>query len=302
MHCDTLVNYQEEGKDFLSEGTMFSLRNLPLFHRLCQTMAIFVPDTVRGPEAEAYFDRNCAYFKTLLKKQGDLAAQARSGEEIDRITGEGKCALILSAESGACLGGRLERVEELYQEGVRFLGLVWNGENELGSGHNTKKGLTDFGIRVIRRMEQLRMVADVSHLNDRGFDMVCEVSSRPFVATHSNLRSVASHVRNLTEEQFQEIVRRKGLVGLNLYRSFLSDEGKGDLEALCRHVYRMLELGGEDVIACGSDFDGADIDQSLAGPEKFAAAAEYLMERKIPEKAVKKMFFTNSLEFCRRNF
>ena len=167
---------------------------------------------------------------------------------------------------------------------------------------STKKGLTDFGIRVIRRMEQLRMVADVSHLNDRGFDMVCEVSSRPFVATHSNLRSVASHVRNLTEEQFQEIVRRKGLVGLNLYRSFLSDEGKGDLEALCRHVYRMLELGGEDVIACGSDFDGADIDQSLAGPEKFAAAAEYLMERKIPEKAVKKMFFTNSLEFCRRNF
>ena len=90
MHCDTLVNYQEEGKDFLSEGTMFSLRNLPLFHRLCQTMAIFVPDTVRGPEAEAYFDRNCAYFKTLLKKQGDLAAQARSGEEIERITGEGK--------------------------------------------------------------------------------------------------------------------------------------------------------------------------------------------------------------------
>ena len=84
MHCDTLVNYQEEGKDFLSEGTMFSLRNLPLFHRLCQTMAIFVPDTVRGPEAEAYFDRNCAYFKTLLKKQGDLAAQARSGEEIER--------------------------------------------------------------------------------------------------------------------------------------------------------------------------------------------------------------------------
>ena len=200
------------------------------------------------------------------------------------------------------MGDRLERVEKLYQEGVRFLGLVWNGENELGSGHNTKKGLTDFGIRVIRRMEQLRMVADVSHLNDRGFDMVCEVSSRPFVATHSNLRSVASHVRNLTEEQFQEIVRRKGLVGLNLYRSFLSDEGKGDLEALCRHVYRMLELGGEDVIACGSDFDGADIDQSLAGPEKFAAAAEYLMERKIPEKAVKKMFFTNSLEFCRRNF
>ncbi|HJB07981.1 MAG TPA: dipeptidase, partial [Candidatus Enterocloster faecavium] len=93
LHCDTLVKYQEEGKDFLSGGTMFSLRNRRLLKRMCQTMAIFVPDSVRGQEAEAYFDRNCAYFKTLLKKQGDLAAQARSGEEIERITGEGKCAL-----------------------------------------------------------------------------------------------------------------------------------------------------------------------------------------------------------------
>ena len=131
---------------------------------------------------------------------------------MERITGEGKCALILSAESGACLGGRLERVEELYEAGVRFLGLVWNGENELGSGHsNEKRGLTEFGRQVIRRMEQLSMIVDVSHLNDRGFDQVCEVGERPFIATHSNLRSVAGHMRNLTEDQFQEIVRRGGL-------------------------------------------------------------------------------------------
>ena len=204
LHCDTLVTYQQMKADFLCDATMFSLRNQEKLTRMCQTMAIFVPDEVRGKAAEEYFDQNSAYLKSLIKKQPHLAAQAFSGEDVERITGEGKCALILSAESGACLGGRLERVEELYEAGVRFLGLVWNGENELGSGHNNeKRGLTEFGRRVIRQMEQLSMIVDVSHLNDRGFDQVCEVGERPFIATHSNLRSVAGHMRNLTEDQFQ---------------------------------------------------------------------------------------------------
>ena len=301
LHCDTLVTYQQMKADFLCDATMFSLRNQEKLTRMCQTMAIFVPDEVRGKAAEEYFDQNSAYLKSLIKKQPHLAAQAFSGEDVERITGEGKCALILSAESGACLGGRLERVEELYEAGVRFLGLVWNGENELGSGHsNEKRGLTEFGRQVIRRMEQLSMIVDVSHLNDRGFDQVCEVGERPFIATHSNLRSVAGHMRNLTEDQFQEIVRRGGLVGINLCRRFLSDEGVGDEEDIFRHVYRMLELGGENVIACGSDFDGTDVFSTLDRPEKFAAVSEYLVKRGIRQEDVKKMFFENALKFVKR--
>lgn len=303
LHCDTLVTYQELGEDFLCEKTMFSLKNLRLFRRLCQTMAIFVPDQVRGKAAEEYFDRNCEYLKILLKKQPDLAEQVFSGEDIERITGEGKCAVILSAESGACLGGRLERLQELYEAGVRFMGLVWNGENELGSGHSSEdRGLTEFGRQVIREMDRIHMAVDVSHLNDKGFDQVCETTDRPFVATHSNLRSQAGHMRNLTEVQFQEIVRRKGLVGINLCRKFLSDEGAGDQEDIFRHVYRMLELGGSDVIACGSDFDGTDVFPDLDRPEKFAAVSQYLIKRGIPGRDVEKMFFENGLEFCRRCF
>lgn len=303
LHCDTLVTYQKNGEDFLSTKTMFSLKNRKKLARMCQTMAIFVPDEVRGRAAEQYFDQNCAYLKELLRKQPELAEQAYTGEDIERINREGKCALILSAESGACLGGRLERVDELYEAGVRFLGLVWNGENELGSGHSHEElGLTEFGRKVIRRMGELGMIADVSHLNDRGFEEVCEASERPFIASHSNLRSVAGHMRNLTESQFQEIARRKGLVGINLCKRFLSDTCVGDEEAILRHVYRMLELGGEDIIACGSDFDGTDVCPRLASPEGFGAVAGYLEKQGIPKRAVQKMFFDNALEFCRRNF
>lgn len=301
LHCDTLVKYRELGEGFLCGDTQFSLREKEGLGRMCQTMAVFVPDRLRGREAEAYFDSHCAYLKELLKREEDLAAQVWGAGDIERITGEGRLAVILSVESGAALGGRLERVEELYRQGVRFMTLVWNGENELGSGHDTEKGLTEFGRRAVRRMEELKMVVDVSHLNDRGFEDLCEIASRPFVATHSNLRSVAGHRRNLREDQFKEIVRRQGLVGVNLYKRFLDDEGRGTRESLYRHIYRMLELGGEDVIACGSDFDGADIGEELDSPAKLASMAEELLARGIRETVVDKIFFGNALKFCQRN-
>lgn len=301
LHCDTLVKYRKLGEGFLSGSTQFSLREKKGPGRMCQTMAVFIPDRLRGREAEEYFDAHCAYLRELLKKEEDLAAQAVCAGDIERITGEGRLAVILSAESGAALGGRLERVDELYRMGVRFMTLVWNGENELGSGHDTGNGLTEFGRRAVRRMEELKMAVDVSHLNDRGFEELCGLAERPFVATHSNLRSVAGHRRNLREDQFLEIVRRRGLVGLNLCKSFLDDEGKGTKDSLYRHIDRMLELGGEDVIACGSDFDGASISEELDSPEKFASMADYLLARGLKETVVQKIFFDNALEFCRRN-
>ncbi len=300
LHCDTIVLWKEKNLGFDSEETHFSLREREKLGRMCQTMAVFVPDSVRGEAAREYVDVHAAYLKTLVERQKEWAEIARTAEDIERITGEGRCACMLAIESGAALAGKLENIEHFAKLGVKMLTLVWNGENELGSGHSTENGLTEFGKQAVKKMEQSGIVVDVSHLNDRGFADLCEIAEKPFIATHSNLRSVCSHKRNLTEQQFQEIVRRKGLVGINLYTSFLDEEGRGDAESIYRHVYRMLELGGEDIIACGSDFDGADINESLTSPVKFARTAEYLMSRGIPERAVKKMYFENALRFFRK--
>lgn len=207
----------------------------------------------------------------------------------------------MAVESGAALGGRIERIDDLAESGVKIMTLVWNGKNELGSGHDTGEGLTPFGKEVIRKMEERRMIVDVSHLNDRGFDEVCEVAARPFVATHSNLRSICSHPRNLKEEQFCEMVIRGGLVGINLHQPFLSDTGEGKEEDVYRHIDRMLELGGENVIACGSDFDGADIHLSLNTPVKYAELAEKMLKGGIKEAVVDKIFFENAERFFREN-
>lgn len=301
LHCDSIVNYRNLKSDFFCKETQFSLQDLKKLKRYCQTMAIFIPDHLRGEEAFSYFCIHKAYLDSLLKQQASFAEWAQNGKDIEAITEQKKCAILLSVESGAALGGKLERVETLAEAGVKMMTLVWNGENEIGSGHETKKGLTPFGKKVISRMEETGIIVDVSHLNDVGFEEVCEVAKKPFIATHSNLRSVCGHKRNLTNHQFTEIVKRNGLVGLNLYEAFLADDGRGTMDALYSHVSAMLELGGEDVIACGSDFDGAAIDPSLNSPLKFASFADYLLQKGIKETVIDKIFFENALLFFRRN-
>lgn len=301
LHCDSIVNYKKEQSDFLCGKTQFSLKELDKFRRLCQTMAVFIPDDVRGEEAVQYFRDHKEYLDMLLRKQSEMAELVCTPEDIERITAEGRCAVILAVESGAALAGSLDNVDYLAANGVKMMTLVWNGPNELGSGQRTDQGLTPFGRQAVKRMEEAGIIVDVSHLNDRGFEELCGIAGKPFIATHSNLRSVCSHKRNLTEAQFKEMINRKGLVGVNLYEQFLADDHKGDLDSMYRHVSRMLELGGEDIIACGSDFDGADIDETLDTPVKFARSAEYLLTRGISERIIDKMFFENALDFFKKN-
>lgn len=300
LHCDTIVTLRKLGEGFYSEKPQFSLANMDKMNRLCQAMAIFIPDKLRGEVAKKYFDVHYDYLKQLADSQSESVEIAITVKDIERITAEKKCALILAVESGAGLAGKEENVDYFASCGVKMMTLTWNGENEIASGHGTDKGFTDFGERVVKRMEEQHIVVDVSHLNDRGFDELCQFAKKPFIATHSNLRSVCSHRRNLTDRQFKEIISRNGLVGLNLYEQFLADDHQGTVDALFRHVYRMLELGGEHVIACGSDFDGADINETLNNPYKFAATAEYFSKQGITDEIIQKIFFDNALDFLKR--
>lgn len=299
LHCDTIVSLCDKGKDICCPDTQFSLRDLDKFERLCQTMAVFVPDTCPRGMAKAYADRYLDYLEKLAELQGEAFGLAETAADIVELTNGGKCAVIRAIESGRALEGDVENVSYFAGRGVKMMTLVWNGENELGSGNDTEQGLTAFGRQVIRKMEEEHMIIDVSHLNDPGFDDLCSTTDGPFIATHSNLRSICGHKRNLQDWQFREIVRRGGLVGVNLYKHFLADDRPGDVDQVYRHVYHMLELGGEDVIACGSDFDGAEIEPELNSPFKFASAASYLLTRGIPQAAIDKMFFDNALAFMR---
>ena len=157
---------------------------------------------------------------------------------------------MLTVENGSLLGAGLEHVEELRRDGVKMLTLTWNGENALGSGHETDHGLTPLGKEAVRALEEAGITVDVSHLNDAGFRDVLDVAQRPFAASHSNSRAICPHRRNLEDWQIREMVMRNCIIGLNYYTPFLRSDGKeADFDDLYRHICRFLELGAENCLA-----------------------------------------------------
>ena len=302
LHCDTIERMEELGEDMLTDKTQLSLKYLPQIEKWCQTFAIFIPDSKRGVDAVSYYEQVLAYFHKMLQKHADIVEMANTADDIRRITGSKKCAALLSVEGGAVLDGKLENIEKLKKDGVKMMTLTWNGANELASGNvNPEMGFTAFGREAVREMERQNIIVDVSHLNDKGMEELMGFATKPIIATHSNLRSVCSHKRNVTEEMFKYIVEHKGLCGLKLLHGFVWDEPMKDSKAeLFRHVYRMLELGGEDVIACGSDFDGG-ITSQMDNPALFASFGDYMVEHGISRRVSDKIMFENALHFFEEN-
>ena len=180
--------------------------------------------------------------------------------------------------------------------------LTWNGENELGSGNVTDRGLTDFGRAAVREMERCGILIDVSHLNDAGLADVFETAERPFLATHSNARAICAHKRNLTDDMIREMVRRDCLIGLNYFVKFLRDDGDvKSLDDLYRHAMHFFELGSRKNLALGSDFDGSVLPECLNTPVKVASFYEYLLSRGVSQEDADGVFYKNAQAFFHKN-
>lgn len=308
LHCDTLTALRNApspsgARDTLDlPGCHFALSKLPAGTRWCQCCAIFLPDELRGEEAAAYYEYHRDSFYRQMERFSDRVLPCCTAADIEGAWAAEKAAAVLTVENGSALAGRLERVTELARDGVRMMTLTWNGANELGSGNDTRQGLTPFGREAVREMEAQGILVDVSHLNDRGFDDLLEIVRKPFAASHSNARSVCGHRRNLTDGQIRELVRRRCLIGLNFYSAFLRSDGRSaGLDDLYRHVEHFLALGAEDCLALGSDADGADLPPCLDGPEKAAGLYGYFLDRGLSPALAEKILWKNALEFFRAN-
>jgi len=306
LHCDTLTEwkYTNTGNpDTLDDPKRaLSLSSLPKGVRWAQFFAVFIPDEERGQRAIDYFAYNRANFLRQMEVFSDRVAPCRTGREMEDAWAAGKTAAFLSVENGSVFAGDIERVRLIAEQGVCAVTLVWNGENEIGSGHNTDHGLSAFGKRVVPEMEKHGMIVDVSHLNDRGFFDLLEIAQKPFLATHSNARAVCSHKRNLTDEMIREMVRRNCLIGLNYYVKFLCDDGNVEsLDDIYRHTMHFFACGAQKNLALGSDFDGAVLPQCLASPTKVLDFYEYLLARGVPQEDADGIFYQNARRFFRQN-
>lgn len=288
--------------DTMDDATKaLSLSALPEGVHWAQCFAVFIPDELRGRDAVAYYERWRDSFRRQTAQFSDRVLPCRGAAEIGRAWAEHKTAALLTVENGSVLAGSLERVARLVEDGVRAVTLTWNGENELGSGHESDRGLTDFGKRAVRELERCGILADASHLNDRGFYDLLDVAQKPFLVTHSNARAVCAHPRNLTDDMIRELVRRGCLIGLNYYVRFLrDDDAPCTLDDLYRHAARFFELGAERCLALGSDFDGAALPECLSSPSRALDFYDYLLDR-VPRELADGVFYRNAQEFFERN-
>ncbi len=303
LHCDT-IQCLLDGSSLADANTQVSLDKARAFGRWAQVYAMFVGDNPPGRDT-AYdtYRQLYACFQKQMAVYAERICQCRSAAQVRAAFEAGKYAAILSVENGSVLGGRLERLAELRRDGVRLLTLTWMGENELGSGGEAGGPLKPFGRAVLEALPSYGIIPDISHLSDEGLSDVFSHYDGPVVATHSNVRRVMGHHRNLTEKQTAEIIRRRGLIGINLCSGFLSCErSAASREDVCRHLSAFLEMGAEDTVCFGTDFDGAKTPADIKDLADIPALWEYLLKRGFSETLLRKVFFENAWAFWERNF
>ena len=162
-------------------------------------------------------------------------------------------------ENGFALAGDIRNVEKFYNMGVRYITLCHNGDNDLcdsARGNGTHGGLSDFGREVIREMNRLGMMVDVSHAADSTIEQAIEFSNQSIIATHTSAKALCDHPRNMSDELIVKLAQSGGRIHVCLYNYFLAKDGRADINTICDHIDHIVKLVGSESVGIGSDFDG----------------------------------------------
>ena len=303
-HCDTISRCWREYEGLDRNTGMISLEKTAGFGRYCQFFALWTSDGYTGyPKGgdgvERAYHTLLRCFKDQIARNQDKILQCRTAAEAEYAHSQGKAAAFLTVEGGELLGCDPARLDGAAAEGVVAVNLTWNHANAL-SGSNCdeqSRGLSPVGREFVRKMEDLHILVDVSHLSEAGFWDVAELARRPFIASHSNAKSVWDHTRNLTDGQINAIIKNQGVIGLNFYEGFVG--GSRDLDAVRAHLDRILELGGGQNAALGGDWDGCDTIPDLPAIDNLPRFYEHLLRHGYRETVVQDLFYNNLMRVVR---
>jgi len=293
LHCDTALGAYKTNSDFYENSLHIALgRTAPGtingFEKYTQVLAVFSEHSLTDDEAYEQFLKVVQYIET--KKPFP--------EYFDYILG---------VEGAKLLGGDIIRLDRIYEAGVRILTLVWKDVCCIGGAHNTSVGLSDFGREVVERCFCLGIIPDVSHSSDEVFYEVADIADKhgkPFIATHSNSRSVCDHKRNLTDDMFIKIMECGGIVGISLCPEHLKKDGNADVSDVIKNIKHYLSLvsekteqRAEDTICFGCDFDGTNLPAGITGIESVSFIVAEMKKSGISEKITEKIMFENAEKF-----
>lgn len=242
FHCDTLYEMEKRGLPYEQERLHIGPSKSRVFDEYGQVFAAWSDHKKSDGACMEAFRRMRSLFEEQIAPRASDTFRP-----------------FLAVEDARLLEGRIERLEELYDSGVRLMTMTWQGESCIGGAFDTEIGLTDFGKEAVRQMIRLGMVPDISHASDKTAGEILDIAEREggiAVATHSNARSVFAHPRNLTDDLFRRVLAVGGMVGISLAPQHLAEDA--DIGSVLRHLEHDLSLGGEDALCLGCDLDGVE--------------------------------------------
>lgn len=276
LHCDTIMRFAQGDHLKGMENSHISLEKLKAGQWMVQCFAIFVPWNPEGkpmrvpgreiPPPAEYFEIAYKAYLREMELNSDEILPAYTVEDVESNYKNGKMSSILTVEDGVTLDGKIENVDDYFGRGVRMVALTWNHENSLGYPQSQDpkehmRGLKPFGIEAVRRMNELGIAVDTSHLSEGGFWDVAKYSTKPFIASHSCARALCDVGRDLTDEQLKALGNKGGVVGVNYLAGFLhpvktKEDDYTTVEEVVKHLRHMANVAGIESVAFGSDYDG----------------------------------------------
>lgn len=315
LHCDTLMALNKSrilktDKKFNQNDLHVDLEKLKQGDYMLQCFAAFV-DVEKSPESPlAEVLQEIDIFHQIMDKYAEDIAPVYEFSDIRKNKELGKISGLLTIEDGGVCQGDLSVLRMLNRLGARMMTLTWNYENPLGypatlfgkGSASASKGLKEQGIAFLSEMERLGVIIDVSHLSDEGFQDVAKYTHKPFLASHSNSRTLCPHPRNLTDDMLRLLAKRGGIVGMNFYFNFLDSNlsrlnERGTAETVVDHIEHMKKVAGLDIVALGSDFDGIDQTLDLKDASKMGILVSVMEKRGFTPSEIEKVFSLNAMRF-----
>lgn len=297
LHCDTLYKHVVNHTPLDDPENEVQIDYSPE-HRKLQCYAIWLPDDYSDSKAESIVFQAAESLKSECERLN--IRLIKRGERIRDLFEKNVNTAFFTIENGKALNGKLENIRAFSELGAKMMTLTWNAHNCIGDGADVidSEGLTDFGKKTIGEMERVGMIIDISHASEKLFWDVAENTKRPFVASHSNARSITEHRRNLSDSQIKEIIKRHGLFGLNFHNAFLNDDpDEASLYDILRHTEHFLSLGGRDSLCFGSDFDGGVLPKDIQNSRIYDKIYECFSKHHYSDRTIQKIFCDNALNF-----
>ncbi len=273
-----------------------------------------LPEPIRHKDALRFTTAVATHLFEIEKASDGEVKIVRTAKELRQCLKNGTFAAIFHIEGAEAIDTNYDALHILHAAGLRSLGLVWSRPTRFGHGvpfsfpksPDTGPGLTKEGKGLVRTCNELRVLVDLSHLNEKGFWDVAKISEAPLVATHSNAHALCPSPRNLTDKQLDAIKETGGMVGINFHIGFLREDGRfketTSLSEIVRHLAYIADRIGIDHVGFGSDFDGATMPHDLVDAAGLPKLITALREHGFDDAALKKITHQNWVRVLRQTW